>query len=134
MKMTRIVAFASMTAVLGGAMPPAALAAVIPPLSPAKPAPANELPPPVPGTHASPAASWYVVIDGRAVGPLSDEAVLARLDSGVIEADALVWRAGMTDWQPANESMPLIAKRVEHSLKNPQIPTRRDGLFNAAWR
>ena len=128
MTMTRAIAFASMTAVFGGVVPSAALAAVMPPLSKPSPAAGTELPPPLPSSVA-PAASWYVVIDGAPVGPLTDAQVIARLDAGDITGETLVWQAGMKDWQTAGQAMPLVAKRVEAALKQPKLPARKDGLF-----
>lgn len=136
MIMTRTFAAASMAALIGGVVPQAAFAAgEMPPLAP-KPAPASQTPPPIPGQPAAaPSATWYVVVDGRAVGPLTDREVLARIESGAVAPDALVWQPGMTDWQPADQSMPLVAQRVKRSLEEPGLPTRRDGLFYyASWR
>ena len=79
MTMTRAIAFASLAAAICGAVPPAAFAAAMPPLSPSLPAASGETPPPVPAAAAAD-ARWYVVIDGQAVGPLTDEAVLRRMD------------------------------------------------------
>lgn len=132
MTMTRAIAFASLTAVFGGVVPSAALAAVMPPLGTPRPAAGSELPPPLPSSVA-PAASWYVVIDGVPVGPLSDAQVIARLDGGDITGDTLVWQAGMKDWQPAGQAMPLVAKRVEAAIKQPKLPARKDGLFNIGF-
>ena len=132
MNMTRAIAFASMTAVFGGVVPSAALAAVMPPLSTPKPAVGAELPPPLPSSVAA-AASWYVVIDGVPVGPLTDAQVIARLEGGQISGDTLVWQAGMQDWQPAGQAMPLVAKRVEAALQQPKLPARRDKLFNVRY-
>lgn len=123
MTMTRAIAFASLAAAICGAVPPAAFAAAMPPLSPSLPAAAGETPPPVPAAAAAD-ARWYVVIDGQAVGPLTDEAVLRRMDKGEIAPDTLVWQAGMSDWQRADEAMPLVAKRVEAALTHPKPPAR----------
>jgi len=130
MTMTRAIAFASLAALIGGAVPPAALAAAMPPLAPSPPAARGETPPPVPAAAAA-EAQWYVVIDGQAVGPLSDEAVIRRLDNGEIAPDTLVWRAGMSEWQSADTAMPLVAKRVEAALKHPKPPARTDQKFVA---
>ena len=61
--------------------------------------------------------------------PLTDEAVLRRMDKGEIAPDSLVWQAGMSDWQRADEAMPLVAKRVEAALTHPKPPARIGKAF-----
>jgi uncharacterized RDD family membrane protein YckC len=44
--------------------------------------------------------NWYYVEAGQQAGPV-DDAQLAELErTGRIQTDTLVWREGMTDWQP----------------------------------
>ena len=50
--------------------------------------------------------------------------LLRRMDKGEIAPDTLVWQAGMSDWQRADEAMPLVAKRVEAALTHPKPPAR----------
>jgi uncharacterized membrane protein len=43
--------------------------------------------------------SWYIVVDGRETGPMSEEDVVERLESGEINGDTYAWSEGMQDWQ-----------------------------------
>jgi hypothetical protein len=44
--------------------------------------------------------NWYYAVHNQQYGPV-DDAGLARLhDGGVVKPDSLVWRDGMSDWQP----------------------------------
>ena len=43
---------------------------------------------------------WFYAKDGRRVGPVSDGELDSLAASGVIDAFTLVWREGMTEWQP----------------------------------
>lgn len=43
---------------------------------------------------------WYYVHAGQRVGPISGEELDRLFQSGAVNVDTLVWRAGMADWQP----------------------------------
>lgn len=45
--------------------------------------------------------TWYYVKDGEAAGPISDEELLSKLRLGNILPTTLVWRSGLSEWQPA---------------------------------
>ncbi len=135
MSMTRTLAFASLTAIFAGAVPPAALAGEMPRLTPSLPAGADT-PPPVPSSAAV-EASWYVVVDGQAVGPLSDADLVSRIKRGRLPGDVLVWRSGMQAWVPADQQLALVAKRIEAGLKKPRFPEPKGNKFryiDAAFR
>ena len=66
---------------------------------------------PSPGAAASQAApppmpteSWYAAIGGRQSGPMDAPAVQSAIASGQIQADTLVWTAGMGAWTPASQT------------------------------
>ena len=44
--------------------------------------------------------SWYYAQDGQQRGPVSDAEFDELTKAGMIQADTLVWREGMPDWQP----------------------------------
>ena len=44
--------------------------------------------------------SWYYATGGQQVGPITDAELEQLVRAGTITADTLVWREGMTDWQP----------------------------------
>ncbi|MCS5644073.1 MAG: DUF4339 domain-containing protein [Dehalococcoidia bacterium] len=53
---------------------------------------------------ASSLPNWYYTRDGHQVGPISESEIPYLINSGVVVASTLVWREGMTDWLPANQS------------------------------
>jgi len=44
---------------------------------------------------------WYFASGGNRVGPVSEDDLHARIASGEIKADTLVWNSGMADWAKA---------------------------------
>ena len=43
---------------------------------------------------------WYYVQNGKRMGPVSEEELQTLVSTGVISSEGLVWRRGMTQWQP----------------------------------
>jgi len=129
--MIRILTAGSLAALVGGAIPGAALAAAgaeLPKLAQPK-AESAETPPPIPAS-AEAGAVWYVVIDGQKIGPLTEEALMRRLDRGEINADTLVWRSGMAEWQTIASTETIVAKRVAAAIKNLKPKTPLDEKFS----
>lgn len=52
-------------------------------------------PPPLPVT------TYYVAVDGHAVGPYEPDALKQMIASGELSANSLVWKAGMSKWASA---------------------------------
>ena len=48
-------------------------------------------------------SSYYVAVDGVQSGPFTLEQVRAQCLSGAIQADTLMWREGLADWQRADQ-------------------------------
>src|SRR5262245_11534042 len=46
---------------------------------------------------------WYMAIGGHQVGPVSQDEILANLRNGSIDAETLVFTAGMANWQKGTE-------------------------------
>lgn len=63
---------------------------------------ATATPPPIPGR-----LSFYIAEGGQQVGPLDSDALHARVRSGSLKADTLVWRPGMAEWSPAGKVVEL---------------------------
>lgn len=53
--------------------------------------------------------NWYYVDAGQQAGPVSDEQLDSLRTAGKIADDTLVWREGMTDWQPLRVARPAAA-------------------------
>ncbi len=49
---------------------------------------------------------WYYAHDGERRGPISESALRDLRRTGVIDAEALVWREGLDDWLPYREALP----------------------------
>ncbi|MEZ5287174.1 MAG: GYF domain-containing protein [Vicinamibacterales bacterium] len=49
---------------------------------------------------------WYMAIGGHQVGPVSQDEILSNLRNGSIDADTLVFTAGMATWQKLRGSTP----------------------------
>lgn len=59
---------------------------------------ATATPPPVPGRLA-----FYVAEGGQQIGPLDSNALMAKMRSGLLTAETLVWKQGMAEWSPAGK-------------------------------
>jgi uncharacterized protein (TIGR00266 family) len=46
---------------------------------------------------------WYMAIGGHQVGPVTQDEILANLRNGSIDAETLVFTAGMANWQKVKE-------------------------------
>jgi predicted Zn finger-like uncharacterized protein len=66
----------------------------------ARPAPAA--PAPV-RPAAPPPASWYAMVQGQQVGPLSEEGLRAQVAAGAIGARNFLWREGLAEWKRGAE-------------------------------
>ena len=47
--------------------------------------------------------NWHYAVGGQQFGPLSEAEFLQKVGGGIIQADTLVWREGMANWQPWRE-------------------------------
>ena len=55
--------------------------------------------------------SYYVAIDGRAVGPLNDGELMQLISQKKVNKNTLAWMPGMSGWK-AIESVPEVLKVV----------------------
>lgn len=46
---------------------------------------------------------WYYAQGGERLGPVDTQDLQARLTSGELNGDSLIWREGMAQWQPVRE-------------------------------
>ncbi len=80
------------------------------PAQSAAPAPA---PPPIP------VVQWYLGVDGQQQGPFDGPQLPAKVASGELTPDTLVWTAGMEQWQQARE-IPALAPVL--AIAPPPLP------------
>ena len=52
---------------------------------------------------------WYMAIGGHQVGPVSQDEIISNLQNGSIDAETLVFTAGMTAWQKVKEVSAIAA-------------------------
>jgi len=45
-------------------------------------------------------AEWFYGSEGQQFGPLEESTLKARVDSGELSSDILVWKEGMSEWLP----------------------------------
>lgn len=58
-------------------------------------------PPPVPG--APPALSFFVAVNGQQTGPFNMDTLKQMAGKQELTKESLVWREGMSNWQPAGD-------------------------------
>lgn len=63
--------------------------------------------------------SWYYSKNGTQLGPVAEEELSAKMQSGEVGASDLIWQEGMSDWKPASQ-VPTFQGRV--SLSAPPFP------------
>src|SRR5687767_3867344 len=64
------------------------------------------------------AQQWYMAIGGHQVGPVSQDEILANLRNGSIDAETLVFTAGMANWQKLRE-VPAFAAVIANAALPP---------------
>src|SRR6478752_2834763 len=55
---------------------------------------------------------WYMAIGGHQVGPVSQQEIITNLQNGSIDAETLVFSAGMAQWQKVKD-VPAFAMYVK---------------------
>jgi membrane protease subunit (stomatin/prohibitin family) len=80
-------------------------------------APSPGLPPMTP----PPPPLWHWVENGQPVGPLSSQDLRAAAQDGRLRSDALVWRAGMSDWIAASQVPELAALWMSSQSGSSQV-------------
>ncbi len=80
-------------------------------------------PPPVP------VQQWYLGVDGQQQGPFTGPDLPAKVSSGELSPQTLVWTAGMDNWQPAAE---IAALAPVLSIAPPPLPPAAPGAPAAA--
>jgi len=105
--------FAMASRMMPGAMMPGGAA------SGAPAAPGVAAPPPVPG-----APVYHVAIDGQSQGPFTSRQMAQAIAAGRVNADTLVWSAGMASWTPAGQT-PQLAGQFAPAPPPPPAPPEK---------
>jgi uncharacterized protein (TIGR00266 family) len=69
---------------------------------------------------------WYMAIGGHQVGPVGQSEIISNLQNGSIDAETLVFAAGMTAWQKVRE-VPAFAGFVKPPAGAPFTPPPAPG-------
>ena len=56
--------------------------------------------------------NWYYVSAGQQAGPVEEAQLEDLFRTGKIQAETLVWKEGMANWQPYREVKPVTAQSV----------------------
>src|SRR6266850_4833742 len=76
--------------------------------------------------------NWYYVNAGQQAGPVDEAQLDALRSSGQINAETLVWREGMANWQPYGEARPSVAQGAPAAIAG-GTPARRDRIERARF-
>ena len=81
---------------------------------------------------------WYVVRQGRQQGPLTWEKMMQLVDSGSLQADDLVWHAGLSGWTRVDQTPGLLLQRPpapphQCDREHPGIPSERQKQGDPFW-
>jgi membrane protease subunit (stomatin/prohibitin family) len=68
-----------------------------------------------------PAITFFVYVNGQQVGNQTPQNISAMLQQGTITAEALVWKAGMANWQPLSQ-VPELATLLSQQTPPPVPP------------
>ena len=63
-------------------------------------------------------AQWYMAIGGHQVGPVTQEEIISNLQNGSVDAETLVFTAGMSQWQKVKD-VPTFAPFVKNAGGTP---------------
>jgi len=64
---------------------------------------------------------WFYSDHGQQQGPISDSQLDSLLESGKIDLDTLVWKQGMSEWQPMRSVRPSPASSVPPVIVMPAL-------------
>lgn len=80
--------------------------------------------------------SWYYADSGRQTGPIDDASLDALIRQGAIRGDTLVWKEGMSNWQPLSTVRQMSPPQPQAPMMNPapqqyQQPQQQQPSYNA---
>lgn len=65
---------------------------------------------------------WYMAIGGHQVGPVTQQEIISNLQNGSIDAETLVFSAGMSQWQKIKDVPAFAAFTKGPAAASPQAP------------
>jgi GYF domain 2 len=79
------------------------------------------------------APQWYVHIDGENQGPIEESKAQEWAASGRVQKDSLVWKDGMTDWQPADLVRPQWFQSSTSTGSSTVAGNDNDSMFQLCY-
>lgn len=77
-------------------------------------------------------ALWYYNLNGQQSGPVEDDEMRAMLASGMVRAETLVWRDGMTEWLPVIRTPEWSSQLANPTMASPYALPPMSGLAVAS--
>ena len=68
--------------------------------------------------------AWFIIENGRKVGPVASNHLEQMVVAGRIRADTPIWRDGLADWFPAGGVSDLPGRQALATTSSPAVPTR----------
>jgi len=81
-----------------------------------------------PEAPAEPATGWYYLKGSQTYGPVPEDSIRAWLESGFLQANDLLWRAGLAEWTPAWQALGPASGAV-----GPPEPPGLEGRRAGPW-
>ncbi len=82
---------------------------------------------PIPGSVPDGGVEWYAYVNGENQGPLDSQALNQWIQTGDIDGETLVWRAGYDEWRPAGDCLPEQFASAPSPTNSHSAGSRRDG-------
>lgn len=75
-------------------------------------------------------SDWYYGKTGAPEGPVDEATLRERIAAGLIQADTLVWKRGMAEWQPLSSHPELSSLLVDRpEISGPPAPPQSTEQF-----
>lgn len=71
---------------------------------------------------------WFYISKGEQVGPIDEEIIKGKISSGEIQGNTQVWKEGMSEWIPINQTQLFHYLSTTKSVP-PPIPEPKSQLF-----
>lgn len=87
--------------------------------------------------------TWFYTSNGNQSGPVSQQELAAKVQSGEVKSTDLIWKEGMTDWLPVDQVLEFSGNAIpsapqfgtpmsQPSAYNPTAP--RPNIPNYLWQ
>lgn len=70
--------------------------------------------------------NWYIEKEGVSQGPLTEQVLALRVQSGEVPEDTLIWHVGLPEWQPISQLRPQWLAPAPAAVVTPTEPAPAD--------